>query len=313
MNRLRQSNLLYLILAPWPAVTLGAWVMARADVGTALWIQNLLAVVVGSGAAALVIAGGHPTPRWDARRRVPPLFSVFPVLPLLAVGAAGLFATLLVPGVEGVHRWLPVGPLRIHVGAVVLPAMLVLFPLLSRRVSALFALLTAGFLFAQPDLAQAGAFATAWSLIALLEHRGRAALGVLLACGVAAVSWFRPDPLEPVPHVEGIVGLALEQHAGLGLLSVLALLLVPLVPLVFADRPHGFALASYFTATMLASWLGHYPVPVLGYGVSPILGYYCAVVTLGRGGLRAVAGGTGVVGRPNRRTVHWSDEEPGAE
>jgi len=36
------------------------------------------------------------------------------------------------------------------------------------------------------------------------------------------------------------------------------------------------ALALHTTGTLAAAWLGDHPVPILGYGVSPILGYYLA-------------------------------------
>jgi hypothetical protein len=57
---------------------------------------------------------------------------------------------------------------------------------------------------------------------------------------------------------------------------VVSLLVLPL-PFFLAGRGAGkhagLALAVYITITLLAPFVGSFPVPVMGYGVSPILGY----------------------------------------
>ena len=35
----------------------------------------------------------------------------------------------------------------------------------------------------------------------------------------------------------------------------------------------GVALGVYMSATVLATFVGNFPVPVMGYGISPIIGY----------------------------------------
>jgi hypothetical protein len=99
---------------------------------------------------------------------------------------------------------------------------------------------------------------------------------------LAGLSLLRDDPLAAVPHVEGIVGVATGQGLMWGAGSVIALSLIPIAYLPLADCPAGAALAAYTTGTLVAAWLGNHPVPVLGYGVSPILGYYLGVAGLWR-------------------------------
>jgi hypothetical protein len=186
----------------------------------------------------------------------------------------------MAPGVEGVHRWLGLGPVKIHVGAVLLPSLLVFLTDLDWAPSVAVAFLTLTVLLLQPDAAQAASFGAGWG-VWIVMRRGRGAAAPIAATVIlAGAAWLRHDPLEPVAYVEGIVGVAIGQGALWGATSLCALALLP-VPFLF-DREHraGAALAAYMTAAVLAAWFGDYPVPVLGYGVSPVLGYYLAVAAL---------------------------------
>ena len=95
----------------------------------------------------------------------------------------------------------------------------------------------------------------------------------------------RTDPPAPVPHVEGIVGLAMELGTGWGAAAGASLLLLPLP--FFAARAQGdgragLAIGTYVAVTILAPALGNFPVPVLGHGASPIIGYFVALGLLRR-------------------------------
>jgi hypothetical protein len=68
--------------------------------------------------------------------------------------------------------------------------------------------------------------------------------------------------------------------------AVVSLLVLPL-PFFHAARGAGkhaaLALGTYVTITVLAAFLtGNFPVPVMGYGVSPILGYLAGLGMLMR-------------------------------
>ncbi|HSW28203.1 MAG TPA: hypothetical protein VLH75_01805 [Longimicrobiales bacterium] len=240
--------------------------MSGSGVPAGIWPANLAAMLLGvlMAAAALtrrrVASVGRGSPGW-----------------VVPVGLALLATTLLAPGAEGVHRWLPLGPLRLHAGALVLPPLLVVLAEAPWTVSVATASTALLVLLLQPDAAQAASFCAGWIVLAA-ARRERGSPGVILAsAAVAAASLFRPDPLGSVPHVEGILGLAAAQGqlmAGAGLISLAAL---PLGFMLFVERPLGLALAAYTAGALGAAWLGNYPVPMLGYGVSPILGYYFAV------------------------------------
>jgi cell division protein FtsW (lipid II flippase) len=267
MAQRSSSRGLYL-LAPVPALAAGVLTMRMHDVPASVWGQNLAAWIVGT----LLCAG-----IWRPRTRPAPSRWAEVVAGLTL---AALAATLLAPGLEGVHRWVALGPLRLHAASILLPSLLVALNALSRArggwIATLVALGVLLCLFVQPDAAQATAFAAAAGVL-LLPRAGRGApwLGGILALA-AGLTWMRRDPLAPVPHVEHVVGLAAELGAGWVVAALAALLLLP-IPFLLAGRGAenrtGAALGTYVAITLLAPLAGIFPVPVMGYGMSPILGY----------------------------------------
>ncbi len=241
--------------------------MMQGDISWTVWGQNIAATVLG---AVVVLATRR------ARGTVMVAAGATRVLVLALVAVLG--ATLWHRGMDGVHRWVAIGPMQLHAGALALPTLLVLLARRDRTISVVAALATLCILWRQPDAAQAGAFALAWS-VAEGTARGRNAAwwAIAVAFLLAGATALRPDPLRPVAHVEGIVGMA--GHAGTAwVVASLAALAFP-APTWWRtkDARTGRALASYIAATLCAAWLGDFPVPYLGYGISPILGYYLAV------------------------------------
>ncbi len=265
----RPLSLVYLA-APVPALIAGVLTMRMSDVPPSLWAQNIAAWAVGT-ALCVVLARA----RTSAAR--PMWADVAAVLTL-----AALAATLLAPGVDGVHRWLPLGPVRLHAAAVLLPVFIVGLDSLSRVrgwwTSAIVAAAAVLALFLQPDAAQATGFGAAAVLLLFGDAGGRtmrlACLGIVAA--LAALTWTRRDPLAPVPYVEEIVGLAVSLGTVWAVAAAVSLLLLP-VPFFAAGRGAarrvGIALGAYVAITAAAPFFGSFPVPVMGYGMSPIIGY----------------------------------------
>jgi hypothetical protein len=287
----RRATLLCL-LAPLPALLLGVLVMRASGVPAALWGQNAAAWAAG----ALLCLGVGRTRSSPSRER-------WAEVAVVLAGAA-LAATLVAPGVQGVHRWVKLGPVRLHAAAVLLPLLLAALPALARVrgwwASALVAAGVALALFLQPDAAQATAFAAGAVVLLLPGAGGRLPrlAGLLPLPLLAGLAWLRRDPLAPVPHVEEIVGLAAGLGAGWGVAAVAALALLP-VPFLVAGRGGGsrlgLALGAYVAVTCLAPLAGSFPVPVMGYGVSPVLGYLLGAGAFLRGAapLGAAGGGGG--------------------
>ncbi len=262
------------LLFPLPALAVGILVMRASGVPATAWGQNLVAYVIGI-VLCFILARPRSSRRGEA---------AFPIAGVLALGL--LAATWLDPGVQDVHRWLRLGPVRLHAGALVLPVVLATLTGLERagrrHVSTLLSIATALLLVLQPDAAQATAFAAGAVILLLPRNRAdvHAWLRLVPLLALAGLSWLRRDPLAPVPHVEGIVGLAMELGTGWGAAAVASLLLLP-APFFAARRVGdgriGLALGTYVLVTIVAPTLGWFPVPVLGQGASPIIGYLMAI------------------------------------
>ena len=262
------------LLFPLPALAVGILVMRASGVPAMAWGQNLAAFVIGIVLCLALARSGSPR-RGEAG-----------LLAAAALALGCLAATWLDPGVQDVHRWLRLGPVRLHAGALVLPVVLAALAGLERagrgRASTLLSIATALLLALQPDAAQATAFTAGAAVLLLPRSRvdGRAWIRIVALLALASLSWLQRDPLAPVPHVEGIVGLAMELGTGWGAAAVASLLLLP-IPFFAArkasDGRLGLAIGTYVAVTILAPAFAHFPVPVLGQGASPIIGYFAAL------------------------------------
>lgn len=255
------------------AVALGALVCAMSGVPASLRGRNLAAWVVGA-LAAMALAS------WAGRRA-----------PYLAVAVAmlGLCASLFDSGLEGVHRWLQVGPVRVNAAMLLSPSLVVATAVLAGRGwwGWLPAMLALVILAMQPDAAQATALALAvCALVAVrktdrLAVRGAVAMGAII---IAGWSWTRPDHLTPVPEVEEIIQLAASQSlvlAAAGVILLAALAATPILatrgrqPDVLAAA--GAALSALLTGWVTAPVLGAFPTPLIGVGLSPVLGVWFGI------------------------------------
>ena len=252
-------------------VLAGAFVSANSGVPSASWIRNGIAWIVGALAAAGLAAFG----RTGALR--------------IAVWAApaGLVASLLGPGIQDVHRWVNLGPLHLNVAMLLLPAAVVALAVLSTAgVSAWVAGLAAlVLLVVQPDASQATTLAAVAVLVALAAFPQApvrvAVVGV--AAALAGIAWLRPDRLEPVAEVEGIFGLALALSPLLAAFVGLLLVCMAAAPVVWGflgsstERLAGSALGLCLLLWAIMPFLGAFPMPLLGMGMSPIIGAWLGV------------------------------------
>ena len=273
---LRHLNLrLLLLLSPVPTLVLGAAVMRHHHVASVFWTQNLW---VGTAMGIVCFADQMICDQHDAMRR-------FRITGL--IGVVILISTLLAPGLEGVHRWIQLGPIRLYAAAVFLPMTITLVGFLVERGSIRAAILlmgcTVAVLAAQPDAAQTTAFSVATFAIALCRFRRNWLLWpvAFALVGISAWAWLRPDPLPRIPYVEGILGLVGDQGV-LWYASGLAILFALPAPFLSwspsrTGASTAWALGCYFCTCLLVPFLGNFPVPLLGYGASPIIGYFLAL------------------------------------
>lgn len=257
------------------AVALGWLVCSQSGVPAASSARNVVAWISGAAAA-------WATGRWAG----PIAFKT-----ALVAAPLALAVSLINPGQEGVHRWLDIGPLHINLAFVVLPAAIVGLAVLVQSSSrdrwwpwaAAFAALV--LLVLQPDASQATAMALAIIVIAWSSDESMVFKGLAIAAAVAvgAVSWLRPDPILPVPEVEEIISLAWRLSPLAATAAVAALMAAVLAPVLTTwcgpteVRTPGAALTLYLAATALTPMLGAFPVPLVGVGMSPVLGFWLGV------------------------------------
>ena len=261
--------LVYGVLA-LATVGLGCLICALADVPASIWMRNLIGWGVGLVAAVgLASLAGKRT-----------------ATVLLGLSAVLVAASLFGPAQQGVHRWLAVGPLSINLALLMLPMAVVALDWTRERASSWgLALAILGLLVLQPDASQAMAFAGALVLIALrapFSPPVRVGL-VTVTAGLAAFSWLRPDPLAPVPEVEEIVALALGITPVLAVAAVVLIVATSLAPMLGTRLAGarsfgtGLPLSAYFLLTAGMTIFGAFPMPLLGIGMSPIVGFWLGV------------------------------------
>ncbi len=254
------------------AVATGCFVVALDGASAVVWSLNLPAWGVGA-VVALVVS-----------RFASPMFARI----IVFVAPVGLLASLANPGRMGVHRWLDVGPIHANAAALLLPVFVVAMASFvhdARWVWFAYALCAVG-LILQPDASQATALAVAGLVIVArlpATRVVRISVVVLISSG-AVVAWVRPDPLTPVAEVEGIIGLAYAISPLIAVVAVVALGGATLAPMMIAARPElsaartaALALSTYFVLSALTPLFGAFPVPLVGIGMSPIIGLWLGV------------------------------------
>ena len=265
-----RRNVLWVFgLASLMAVGLGALVMMQAGVPPGIWIRNPIAWAAAAGVGVLLARRG-----WLGSS-----------LPLIAVVVLAL--SLLGPGQEGVHRWLELGPIQLNAAALVLPAALASFSRTSSSLMLICFGLIAALLAWQPDISQLAGFSLAAIVLVSTLRHGKLMLAASAILSIAAIALClsRPDPLAPVAHVEGIFALAWSQSPGLAIAMGVSLAAAALSPLaMWSPHPLGqiapLALTAYLVTTAAAFLLGAYPVPLAGYGLSFVIGWWLGISAL---------------------------------
>lgn len=245
-------------------------VLAFADVGKNTWRLHLLLIC----AACLLIAAG----RFLAHRA----HRITPAKGMVLLTLLGVAAPLFISS-SGSHRWVQVGPLSLYMAPLLLPSFYAACSAMLRQRGkqepiAFAALIGTSVLLAlQPDASQVLAL-LAGSAVLLLRYAGalfRTAVTLATIALVAVWAFTRPDPLEPVPHVEGVFALALEHSllAGLGVIASAFIFVAGLVACSRRGSTGLAAVAAYYAVLYVCSVAGLTPAPLIGYGAGPLLGF----------------------------------------
>lgn len=192
-----------------------------------------------------------------------------------------MLVVVLVAGVtvDGVQRWIRLGPLTLQPALILLPALLATIgdDKVGMKRAAL--LLPAALLALQPDAGTLGALALALTVMTLQQ---RSPLGVVAAAGTAALAGWTIVTLDnpaPVLFVEATAELALA-NGPLALALHLGASLLMLVPFAIAPTRRGRPLLAFVAALTVAGLLDAFPMPLAGGAISPLIGYGAALALL---------------------------------
>jgi cell division protein FtsW (lipid II flippase) len=269
----------WMLLAPLPATVVGAAVASVHGVSNGVFLPNVAAILVGAvGAIGLVSSRSEVESR--AARWLP-------VVAFLVIAA-----TLVMVDLDGVRRWLLLGPLRLNASAALLPWVFLgmISPEPRDRTRAVVIACAVQLVhLAQPDAAQATALAAGVLPLLVGGTVVKRRIGIPIAAllvGLAAAAWTRPDTLPAVDHVERILVLAAESGtwwsvaAGVATFGLLAPAMIAMRQREAVTSQLGAGLTLYACATIGATFYGSYPVPVLGAGAGPVLGWYAMITVI---------------------------------
>lgn len=256
-----------LLLIGAQAVAASFAILALGAVGKRVWLIQVLAV----GLALLLGFAGN---RLFRLARAP--------VAIIVLTLAGVAAPLLHHSPEP-NRWTSFGPLNLYMAPMLIPSFLVVCSVFARKLGSHLAIVFAAtiglsaLLAAQPDAPQALALLVG-SAVCLAQSRADLLKSAVTLASVAATTvwaFSQPDPLEPVPHVEGVFALALSHSPFVGI-AVLASAVALVAGLcVNSIRGHSwlYAVAAYYAVLFTCSISGLTPAPLLGYGAGPLLGF----------------------------------------
>lgn len=252
-------------LAILPAVTLGILGMILTGISPVLWGQQAAAFLL------CVLCVGP-------MRRAAPKVSLSILAPATMMVLA---SSLLGADVGGAKRWIDLGIFNVNAAFLILPMLLVL--LSSMHGAALWGLCIAGILCIQPDVSQLSAF-TAASL-PLLWRNGKKCRWLLPYAAIQivllAICLHIPTAIDPLPHCEGVLIMLGELSPFLLLAGALSLVMIPMIWGYHFLKVRGrwiLCLTIYYTVTILFGLTGEYPMPFMGFGLSPIVGYWFAAL-----------------------------------
>ncbi|ESQ84491.1 hypothetical protein AEAC466_09065 [Asticcacaulis sp. AC466] len=228
-------------------------------------ISNLAALLLGGLALAAFGVTVSKTPRWQGMLN-------------LAMGCGLLLTALFGYRMDGVARWIDLGHLLLQPSFIFLPVLIVSFARASGGLSLAGVVIAATALALQPDRAMACVLAAGLA-VRVATHADRYAVLAFIASLAAFIATLvQPDTLPATPYVEKVLFAAFNLHplSGLAVLGGFALLIVPAALGGRYDKANGdiyLTFGAVWLTALIASVLGNYPTPVVGYGGSAILGY----------------------------------------
>jgi len=277
MTKNRFKYFITLIVA-LPTVLIGASAMNVNDIKGMIVILNSICLIIGWLISCFVISQKAK----QSKSKIPEILIIALILVMYVL-------TFIDPGVDGVHRWLSIGPINLYISSIFTPLLIIELWILKKRNNAIWVeiltVLVAVLLCLQPDASQLTAFSIPMVLM-LLNKPSKKILsyfvsGILIF--LVITSWIRLDSLPAVVYVEDILGLVMDRGLIWSVLGVISLIILPM-PFFFlskqSEKMPSWCIGLYFAIILITTFFGNFPVPLMGYGISPIIGYLIAMTWL---------------------------------
>ncbi|WP_333861439.1 cell division protein [Clostridium sp.] len=257
-----------------PSISIGVVAMYYNKVSTFIWSQNIAYLLIMGMVSYFVVLS-----KFDV------IGSKFYYSSML-ISLLFIVLTFISSGMEGVYRWVSIGVIKFNVSMIVLPIIIIsswkLLQVKSSWVTIITTIAVSVLLAIQPDASQLTGFSI--SMIVMLVSKTDKKSLRLFIVGILStliiLSWVYLDSLSAVAYVEGILGLLKNVGLTWLILGCISLIILPVPFILFP--PKNFKLLSiclglYFIIILIATLFGNFPIPLMGYGVSPIIGYFISI------------------------------------
>lgn len=269
----KRDYLLSVLPIAFPCL-LGIFAMHTNNISAAIWLRNISAILLLGITTFLFARYTRHDIKLNAKGTI-------------CIAILLLLATFFEEGIEGVHRWVSISAVSLNVSMAVIPiAIFAIYHLLKSKelmFSVVGILSISLILFFQPDASQLTGFAFAMLFCLFDKDNAKTTNTVskILISGALAVltilSWKFLDEIQPVDYIEGILSMLGGVSSALYIIGMLAVLLIPVPLLMFPFqniKGLSVCIAVYYWAITFSTFWGNFPVPFMGYGLSPIIGYF---------------------------------------
>ncbi|MFT4106349.1 MAG: hypothetical protein QM657_11370 [Lacrimispora sp.] len=260
------------IIIMMPSIAIGGLAMYRNHISIVIWGQNIACFLLMSIISCIMYKFGISRNEYKK--------IIFPSALFL------LTLTFVNPGMEGVHRWISIGIIKLNIAMIILPVILIyLWDALQAKGIKFGGVIAFGVILVllfQPDASQLTGFAIP-AMIMISRKANNKAISLFTISTFSlfiVLSWIYLDHLPPVNYVERILSMAADMGLLWLILGVASLAILPMPFLLFPPKNAELisrCIGCYYIIILLSTSFGNFPVPLMGYGISPIIGFYISL------------------------------------
>jgi len=200
-----------------------------------------------------------------------------PTVPVALAGFAIVATAIWGLRIDGVARWVAVGPLTLQPAMILLPPALIVHAHAPARWTAAGVVLAAVGIAIQPDRSMALALVISLAAIGSARRNPIGWTTLAAALVALAITLCRGDHLAPVDFVEGVLRPTTTALAWL----IVPISCLPLIaPGLVAGKAAGRAFAACWSSLFVAALVANYPTPLFGSSASAVFGYLLSVAAL---------------------------------